>query len=72
MTKIQKSPNYTHSSNSSLPFPMELDRPSVSADPTIAKRDLPRVPFNSSSSSFLWPPFPFLKAPDHRSSVQRH
>lgn len=57
MTKIQKSPNHTHSSNSSLPLPMELDWPSVSADPAIAKRDLPRVPFNSSSFVISLAPF---------------
>lgn len=57
MTKIQNSPSHTHNSNSSLPFPMESDRPSISADPAVAKRDLPRVPFNSSSFVISLPPF---------------
>lgn len=57
MTKIQKSPNHTHSSNSSLPFPVELDQPRVSADPAVAKRDLPRVPFSSSPFVIYLAPF---------------
>lgn len=56
MTKIQNSPRHTHNSSSSLPFPMELDQPSISADPAIAKGS-PRVPFNPSSFVISLAPF---------------